>query len=276
MRRLLGVGLALILTGCAQAPPATNGASVVLGGTFTHERTDETLRAWCAIAQRHGNECGLMESFPEQYVLRFQDHAACEEARRELLAVVHVRPGECRDVRAAAPAPEDVEDASPRVPSPPAGPATRRYDVGAFAVTWTDPDEGRGHAMEWEVVRAWSDGTHVVVETTTHGIEGGDFRFTLWFRPREVSKGGMHFHEPDAPSPGTFDFAYTEAIFFAGRPIDAIESVDPTSFVSIAPVDDARGRLEGSFRLEFTGRCRGDCVEGHDPPRRTILDGRFA
>lgn len=96
------VVLAVLLAGCAEAPydPSADGGVPTTGpyslhGTFTNDRTQEDLDAWCAVAREYGNECVLMESYPEQFRLGFDTRERCEEARAKLAAMARVRPGEC-------------------------------------------------------------------------------------------------------------------------------------------------------------------------------------
>lgn len=99
--------LALLLAGCADAPydpspgfgdEPTDARGVRLGGSFANDRTQEDIDAWCDVARKYGNECALMESYPEQFSLRFQTLDECEEARGELAAMPRVRPGACTRV----------------------------------------------------------------------------------------------------------------------------------------------------------------------------------
>lgn len=100
MRDISALLVALLLAGCAGAPTAPTLAGGEgdwwLHGTFSAERTQESLDAWCAVARAYDNECALMESYPEQYRLHFTHRADCEAARGELAAIEHVRPGECQ------------------------------------------------------------------------------------------------------------------------------------------------------------------------------------
>ncbi|HET6404655.1 MAG TPA: hypothetical protein VFH78_08405 [Candidatus Thermoplasmatota archaeon] len=131
---------ALLLAGCAEAPSEGGGDLAPgagdamphsLHGTFTQERTDATLDAWCDVAQRYGNPCMLMESFPEQYRLGFSSLEECTSARDELLAIEHARPGACE--------PDLPSSRDPETPvsSPPEGAWSLH---GTFAHGYTQED----------------------------------------------------------------------------------------------------------------------------------------
>jgi len=120
-------------------PGACRGQSEVrLHGTFAPERTQATLDAWCDVAREHGNECALMESFPEQFALRFASFEACRRARADLAAIEHVRPGTCE----AASPPADAPD------EPVSSPAER--EAWTLRGSWT-----RGYTEQ--DVRAWCE-----------------------------------------------------------------------------------------------------------------------
>lgn len=272
MTRLLVVATALaaLAAGCLQAPsspPATDEEEWYLGGAFTTERTAEDIEAVCRAGS--GNRtCAIMESWPEQFGFRFTSEPACLVARGKIAQVPHVTVRNCVQLGAT---PIDAEEPVASTPPPrPTGDRAATYDVRTFEVTWSD-GAGRENDVEWEVVAAYLADGVITVNTTTHGIEGGDFRFTLWLAPAGPS-GGVHFFEPGAPERGTFDFDYREEPYWAGRFIDRVEHVDPSSYVRVVRADE-RGLLEGTFHLDFTGS--GEGAPRDAATHRTILDGRF-
>lgn len=100
--RVVPVLAALLLAGCAEGtydprPDGGVGATqpVSLHGSFTNDRTQEDIDAWCDLARRYGNDCALMESYPEQFRLGFSTSEECERARAELAGMPRVRPGAC-------------------------------------------------------------------------------------------------------------------------------------------------------------------------------------
>lgn len=100
---LLPLGV-LLLAGCLEAqrsPPAASESEWMLGGSWTEGYTQADLDAWCAIAERYGNECIVMESFPPQFALRFDRLAECEAARAEVVALERIVARECRPASAA-------------------------------------------------------------------------------------------------------------------------------------------------------------------------------
>lgn len=353
--RQLAIVLGVLLAGCAEAPydpsPGFRDGDDIsdrpyhLGGSFTNDRTQEDIDSWCDVARRYGNECVLMESYPEQFGLRFETFDDCAQARDELLAMPRVRAGSCSVATGSGD--HETPTSSPEEPSvseswslrgsfvagytrsdldlwceiagefgqtcalmksePPQfswfldsyeacynarsriqaiesvrtqdcvemTPSEASYSVRAFELIWRDGDDpARSWDMEWDVVRAWLDRGTITINVTTHGIEGGDFRFRVWMTPESTS-GGALAHAPGGREPGTFDFLYNESPFWRGT-IDRVESVDPSSYVRIESRDDATGLLSGTFRLEFVGGCsRGsDCSEP-DAAKRRVLDGRF-
>lgn len=144
MHRALLVVATLLLAGCAEEPMAgTPGVRddeprpYSLPGTFTQERTQATLDAWCEVARDHANECALMESFPEQYRLGFVSLAACEAARQRLLAIEHVRPGTCVPETGGGGAPEQPTG------SPPQGGDEAWSLHGTFTIEYDEADIDR-------------------------------------------------------------------------------------------------------------------------------------
>lgn len=89
--RAIAAILALALAGCL----GVEGDEWDLHGSFTAERTQADLDAWCEIAKAYENECALMESFPEQFLMRFASAATCREARDRIVAIPHTRADEC-------------------------------------------------------------------------------------------------------------------------------------------------------------------------------------
>lgn len=272
------VALALLLAGCAEAilPPAGGELEWHLGGSWTTEYTEADIDAWCEIAKAYGNECLVMESFPPQYGLRFASEATCLQARSELLRLERIHVGECRRVEPSADPEQPTSTSAPSVTptheGPPQGPVTD-YDVRTFRVTWWDGDPAsRKHDQTWDVVRAWSQDGLVRIEVTTHGIEGGDFRFSLRYAPREPH-GGVLFPSEGAGESGSFDFSYTEAIFWSGREIEGVAEVARGSYVRIEAQDEQTRTLRGSFHLDFVGRC--PICEERGRSARTVLEGSF-
>lgn len=204
--------------------------------------------------------------------------------RAPALALLALLLAGCAAAPAPAPTPEPGPNREADAPAPDAGPAPpqptphpgpadggRALDVREFRVTWWDGEEGsRRHEMEWEVAGAWWRDGVATVNVTTSGIEGGDFRFRLWYR---ADAPRMLHHAPGAEAAGTFDFAYTEEVFWSARPVTAVESVDPRSFVALRTHDPATGAASGTFLLDFVGTCEG-CGD-YDRPRRTVLEGSF-
>lgn len=272
--RMTVLTLAALLAGCIQAPstpPAADDEAWYLGGAFTTERTEEDIEAVC-LAGSGNRTCAIMESWPEQFGFRFDSRAACLDAHARIAQVPHVTVRACARVDDAG---DDDDPVSVSPPPPPAREEDARsatYDVRTFEVTWSK-GEGREHALEWEVVAAYRAGGVIVVNTTTHGIEGGDFRFRLLVRPDDDA-GTVAFHAPGAAEPSTFDFTYSEEAYWSGRDIRQVDEVSPDSFVRIVH-DDRFGFLEGTFRLDFTATCGADDCGDRGGPHRTILDGRF-
>lgn len=160
-------------------------------------------------------------------------------------------------------------------PGPDAGePAS--FDLRDVRVAWRGDGVEGARELTWDVVAAsWADGVGTL-ETTTEGVEGGDFRFTLRFRSGGPAE--RLTHDANLSAEGTFAFDYWEAVFWASRPVTRVESVDASSWVRLDELDTRGGRLAGAFHLDFVGRCGPDarqCVVGDDAPRRTVLDGRF-
>lgn len=177
----------------------------------------------------------------------------------------------------AAPAPgeaaaPDVAYEAPAEATPePAAAGGRALDVRSFHVTWWDGEEGsRRHDMEWDVAGAWWRDGVATINVTTHGIEGGDFRFRLWYR---ADGPAVLFHAPGAEATRTFDFTYTEEVYWGARPVTSVESVDPRSYVRLETHDPRTGAASGAFLLDFVGACDG-CGD-YDQPHRTVLEGRF-
>lgn len=151
------------------------------------------------------------------------------------------------------------------------------FDLDDVKVTWRPAEEPtRERALVWEVVNAsWRDGVGTI-ETTTHGVEGGDFRFTLRYRTNGSAGGGATLaYDENLSRDGTFTFFYTESIFWAGRPIERVERVDPASWVRVDRLDLEDGALAGAFHLEFVGACERECQQGGPTRHATVLDGRF-
>lgn len=118
------VALAVVLAGCAELPydpdPGFGDNSgtrpILLHGTFTNDRTQEDLDDWCDVAQRYGNTCALMESYPEQYRLRFSTFEECTQARNEIAAIPHTRPGSCAESSPPTADPDAPDSSEPNVP----------------------------------------------------------------------------------------------------------------------------------------------------------------
>ena len=140
------VVLVLLLTGCAELPydpPPDGGIDAgdhisqrpfFLGGSFTNDRTQEDIDAWCEVARKYGNECALMESYPEQFGLRFATPEDCTAAREELAAMPRVRPGSCREATASGD--PETPTSTPEVPE-------SRSLRGAFVPGYTASDIDR-------------------------------------------------------------------------------------------------------------------------------------
>lgn len=96
--RAIALILAALAAGCSG--PGVEGESWDLHGSFTTERTQADIDAWCEVAKAYENECVLMESFPEQFLLRFPTEAQCREALGRILAIPHTRSDGCRHLRA--------------------------------------------------------------------------------------------------------------------------------------------------------------------------------
>ncbi|HET6403896.1 MAG TPA: hypothetical protein VFH78_04565 [Candidatus Thermoplasmatota archaeon] len=142
-----------------------------------------------------------------------------------------------------------------------------------FEVIWLEPDaeSPRPHAMEWDIAGATVVDGVTTIETTTRGVEGGDFRFTLRYRETDTPDSIRLQHDEALSRPGTFAFTYSEAIFWSGRDIAHVASVSSASFVDLPPIDGRERYHQGSFHLDFVGAC-GETCEGSG---RTILEGRF-
>lgn len=85
--------LVLALAGCLS--PGVEGESWELHGAFTADRTQADMDAWCEVARAYGQECLLMESFPEQFRMSFSREVTCQEARQRVVSVPHTTAGAC-------------------------------------------------------------------------------------------------------------------------------------------------------------------------------------
>lgn len=271
MRALAILAPLALLAGCmeleAPAPGVTDEREWVLSGTFTRERTQDDLDHWCDVARAFGNECVLMESYPEQYRLTFASEAECRDARERLRERPNIVPGVCTGAPDPSPSPETPTSSAPGAPD-------GEFDLDVVRLTWSEGDPSDTHRMEWDVVEASRSDGLVTLQMTTYGIEGGDFRATFFLRVEEAPASLAH--EKGAPEEGTFDLAYTEAVFWRGRPVDTVVSVSSDSVVRVTELDVERGRLAGSFHIDFMGRCTSafNCND-ENKLRRTVLDGSF-
>lgn len=79
MRWLLGVVLLpVVLAGCADP-------TYQVTGTFTSDRTEADIEDLRLLAQEHGGDVLIAESFPEQFVISDVSRHECEELRGVLL-----------------------------------------------------------------------------------------------------------------------------------------------------------------------------------------------
>ena len=81
MRRLaILAALAILLSGCASVG---SGPTFRLSGSFTAERTQADLDEFHAIVRPYSDDVAILESFPEQFVIR-SITGGCDQLRATL------------------------------------------------------------------------------------------------------------------------------------------------------------------------------------------------